>query len=56
MQYAADLLLSDRSRLIADIAQNVGYDNASKFSAAFRAVMGVTPQDYRKGGDRFGKG
>ena len=56
MQYAADLLLSDRSRLIADIAQSVGYDNASKFSAAFRAVMGVTPQDYRKGGDRFGKG
>ena len=56
MQYAADLLLSDRSRLIADIAQSVGYDNASKFSAAFRTVMGVTPQDYRKGGDRFGKG
>ncbi|WP_303820307.1 AraC family transcriptional regulator [Ruminococcus flavefaciens] len=51
MQYAADLLLSDRERHIADIAQSVGYDNASKFSAAFRGVMGVTPQKYRKGGE-----
>ncbi|MBP0975112.1 MAG: AraC family transcriptional regulator [Oscillospiraceae bacterium] len=29
------------------IAQRLGYDNASKFSAAFRDVMGVTPQHYR---------
>ncbi len=47
MNYAAQLLVSQRDMRIADIAQQVGYDNASKFSAAFRDVMGTTPQEYR---------
>jgi len=47
MKAAAEMLISDRRMNIADIAQRLGYDNASKFSAAFRDVMGVTPQIYR---------
>ncbi|MCR5141469.1 MAG: AraC family transcriptional regulator [Ruminococcus sp.] len=47
MKAAAEMLISDRKMNIADIAQRLGYDNASKFSAAFRDVMGVTPQNYR---------
>lgn len=47
MKAAAEMLISDRRMNIANIAQQLGYDNASKFSAAFRDVMGVTPQNYR---------
>jgi AraC-like DNA-binding protein len=47
MKAAAEMLISDRRMHIADIAQRLGYDNASKFSAAFRDVMGVSPQNYR---------
>ncbi len=47
MKAAAEMLISERDLNIADIAQRIGYDNASKFSAAFRVVMGVTPQNYR---------
>ncbi|MCR5541228.1 MAG: AraC family transcriptional regulator [Ruminococcus sp.] len=47
MKAAAEMLISERSLNIADIAQRLGYDNASKFSAAFRDIMGVTPQNYR---------
>ena len=47
MKAAAEMLISDRRMNVADISQRLGYDNASKFSAAFRDVMGVTPQNYR---------
>ena len=43
------MLISERKCSVAEIAQRLGYDNASKFSAAFRDVMGVTPQAYRSG-------
>lgn len=33
---------------ITKIAYNVGYENSSKFSAAFRSVYGVNPRNYRK--------
>jgi AraC-like DNA-binding protein len=33
---------------IADIAASVGYENASKFAGAFRACMGISPNEYRK--------
>lgn len=39
---------------ILDIAASVGYLNASKFSAAFRAEMGVSPAAYRKNACHFG--
>ena len=32
---------------ITQIAQNAGYDNASKFSEAFRKRYGTTPSQYR---------
>lgn len=47
MNYAAkELLLSDLS--IADIGLLVGYTNPSKFSSAFKEVMGKLPKEYRK--------
>lgn len=47
MQAAAlQLLHSDRP--IIEIAGECGYDNPSKFSAAFKEVMGETPAEYRK--------
>lgn len=47
MKAAASMLISESGATVAQIAQRLGYDNASKFSAAFRAVMGVTPQEHR---------
>lgn len=47
MQAAAlQLIRTDRS--VTEIASAHGYDNASKFSAAFREIMGETPAEYRK--------
>lgn len=47
MQKAAALLATgDES--VASIALQVGYSNASKFSAAFREEMGVSPLEYRR--------
>lgn len=46
MKAAASMLISE-SVTVAEVAQRLGYDNASKFSAAFRDVMGSTPQKYR---------
>ena len=47
MKVAASVLVSESDIHISEIAQRFGYDNSSKFSAAFRDVMGVTPQSYR---------
>ncbi len=46
MKAGAEMLISE-STTIAEIAQRLGYDNASKFSAAFKDIFGVTPQSYR---------
>ncbi len=47
MEKAAQLLReSDMS--IAEIAQAVGYDSQSKFTAAFKAAFQVLPKEYRK--------
>lgn len=48
MKAAAAMLISDSELTIAETAQRFGYDNPSKFSAAFRDIMGMTPQNYRK--------
>lgn len=45
---AAELLKSDRSLKVSDVAESVGYDNPSKFAAAFRDVMGITPLEYKQ--------
>ena len=44
---AAAKLLQSTDRTVLDIAGQFGYDNGSKFASAFRAVMGVTPAQYR---------
>lgn len=47
MQLAAQMLVhTDKS--VMEIANEFGYDNSSKFSAAFREIMGETPSEYRK--------
>lgn len=48
MKYAAQLLVSKSNKSVGEIAAEIGYDNASKFSAAFRAVMNECPLEYRK--------
>lgn len=47
MNIAAHWLLNE-NRKIGDIAVSLGYNNASKFAAAFQSVYGVLPKDYRK--------
>lgn len=47
MQSAAQMLIHGE-RSVAEIASEVGYVNQSKFSAAFRDVMGESPSEYRK--------
>ena len=46
MQMAARMLLQSDDTVI-EIAGRFGYENASKFSGAFKDVMGVTPNEYR---------
>ncbi len=47
MEAAAEMLISEPTLSIGEIGSVAGYENQSKFSAAFKAVMGVTPQAYR---------
>ena len=48
MSRAAELLLKDRRTSVAEIGGMVGYDSASKFAAAFKRAMRLTPSEYRK--------
>ncbi len=47
MQAAANALKNSHDSILK-IAGDYGYENASKFSAAFRDVFGVSPREYRK--------
>ena len=47
MERAAKLL-RETNMSVAEIAQAVGYDSQSKFSAAFKACYQVLPREYRK--------
>lgn len=47
MEHAAQDLRESRDSVLK-IAGDYGYENASKFSTAFRDVMGVSPREYRK--------
>jgi len=47
MKQAAVLLRQTQST-IAEIANEVGYENQSKFAAAFSDIMKITPAEYRK--------
>lgn len=46
---AAAILLSDHSRSIASIGEDLGYSSAEHFSSAFRNYYGMSPRSYRKG-------
>ena len=48
MNAAAELLLRERELSIAEIGGRVGYDNAGKFTVAFKKIMKLTPSEYRK--------
>ena len=50
MDRAALLLRQEPHAGVAEIAGRVGYDSASKFAAAFKAVKGKTPLEYRREG------
>ncbi len=47
MAKAADLL-NQTKMTVLDIADQVGYQNASKFSAAFKRIYGESPLEYRR--------
>lgn len=47
MQSAAQVLIHT-TRTVDEIAEEFGYENESKFSAAFKKIMGDTPGVYRK--------
>lgn len=47
MQYAAGML-NTTNKSVSDIAAGVGYENQSRFAAAFKEVMGTSPLKYRK--------
>ena len=47
MNVAASVLVTDRKKKIIDVAANVGYDNPSKFAAAFKELFGMSPAEYR---------
>lgn len=49
MHQAAFLLCEREDLTVGQVAQTAGYENQSKFSAAFKAVMGQTPLAYRRG-------
>ena len=48
MNLAAEMLLGDKKASVAEIGCRVGYDNAGKFTEAFKKVMRFTPTEYRR--------
>lgn len=48
MSRAAELLLKEPKKSIAEIAGCSGYDSAAKFTAAFKKHMKLTPSEYRR--------
>ena len=44
---ACELLMTHSEMSVGDIAYEVGYENAGKFSGAFKKVCGMTPKQYR---------
>lgn len=44
----AAILLRQTRATIAEIANQVGYENQSKFATAFRGVLKISPAEYRK--------
>ena len=53
--YSAARLLRETDLSIGDIAQQVGYENQSKFSNVFRDIFQVLPTEYRRQQSRDSK-
>lgn len=49
---AAALLLEQEGMTVAEAARAVGYENQSKFAAAFKESMGQNPLEYRRKGKK----
>lgn len=47
-QQRAQELLTETTRSVGDIASAVGFANATSFTRAFKAWVGISPRDYRK--------
>ena len=45
---SAAALLRTTDLTVLEVAGRFGYDNASKFASAFRAVLGASPTEYRQ--------
>ncbi len=48
MNRAAELLIRRGNAGVAEIGSMVGYNSASKFAAAFKRAMNLTPSEYRR--------
>lgn len=46
--YRAAGMLSEKNMSVADVSRAVGYESQSKFSTAFKDIIGVLPTEYRK--------
>ena len=44
----AKIMLENTQKLVYQIAEEIGYKNATHFSAAFKRRFGTTPKNYRK--------
>jgi len=51
--YRATVLLREGGRKLTEIANAVGYDSDGSFNKTFKRVVGVTPGEYRRTGDRL---
>lgn len=41
-------MLAKSNKAVSEIALDVGYENQSKFTSAFKEIMGILPKDHRK--------
>lgn len=51
--YRAAVLLREGDRKLAEIANAVGYDSDGSFNKTFKRIVGITPGEYRRAGDRL---
>lgn len=50
--YRAAVLLKQGDQKLTEIANAVGYDSDGSFNKTFKRIVGVTPGEYRRGGER----
>ena len=51
--YRAAVLLKEGDLKLTEIAKAVGYDSDGSFNKTFKRIMGVTPGEYRRAGERL---